>query len=286
MKSSTFNNRKTASAGRPTYIEVEPNVNLHITDLGEGPAVVLIPGYPLGNETYEYQYHTLIEAGYRVISITMRGFGLSDKPYGTYDFDVFADDIKVVLETLEIENAVLGGHSMGGAIALHFTAKYNGEHISKLALFSAATPRHTKLPDYDFPLFTKEDVTSWIELLKVDRPAMLGAVGSKLTLNADSLNAGIGAWLGASSSLAAPYAMDKALTALCDSDLRDDLPKINVPTIIFHAVDDAIVAYAMAQQLHQGIKDARLVTFEKSGHLTYLEETPKFNEEFLKFIKE
>lgn len=285
MNSNTLQTRKPTSAGRPTYIQVEPNVNLHITDLGDGPAVVLIPGYPVGDETFEYQYHTLVAAGYRVIGITMRGFGLSDKPYGAYDFDVFADDIKVVLETLNIQDAVLGGHSMGGAIALHFTAKYGGAHIRKLALFSAAAPRHTKLPDYDFPLFTKEDVTSWIELLKVNRPAMLEAVAGKFTISADSLTPGIGAWLGASSSLASPYAMDKALSALRDSDLREDMAKVSLPTVVFHAKDDAIVSYAMAQQLNQGIKNSTLVTFEKSGHSSYLEELPKFNEELLKFIR-
>ena len=113
-----------AALGRSEFIEVEKNVRLHVSDLGEGSPVVLIHGWPLSDAMYEYQYAALIKNGYRAIGITLRGFGQSDKPYGKYDYDVFADDIKVVLEELQIENAVLGGFSFGGATVIRFASKY------------------------------------------------------------------------------------------------------------------------------------------------------------------
>src|SRR5665647_398099 len=85
---------------RAEYIEVEPNVRLHITDAGEGSPIVLIPGWPLSDEMYEYQYNDLINKKFRVIGITLRGFGKSDKPYGAYNYDVHARDIKSVLDKL------------------------------------------------------------------------------------------------------------------------------------------------------------------------------------------
>ena len=91
------------------YIEVEKNVKLHVTDLGEGQPIVLIHGWPLSDAMYKYQYAYFVEKGYRVIGITLRGFGKSDKPYGKYDYDIYADDIKVVLDKLNIEDATLGG---------------------------------------------------------------------------------------------------------------------------------------------------------------------------------
>jgi len=106
--------RAPASLGREEYIEVEKNVRLHVTDLGEGQPLVLIHGWPLSDAMYEYQYADFLQKGYRVIGITLRGFGLSDKPAGKYNYDVFADDIKVVLDKLKIENATIGGFSMGG----------------------------------------------------------------------------------------------------------------------------------------------------------------------------
>src|ERR1700750_1445969 len=94
-----------ASLGREEFIEVEKNVKLHVTDLGEGEPLILIHGWPLSDAMYEYQYQEISEKGFRVIGITLRGFGKSDKPYGRYNYDVYADDIKVVLDKLNIQNA-------------------------------------------------------------------------------------------------------------------------------------------------------------------------------------
>ena len=101
---------------RAEYIEVETNVRLHVTDAGEGRPIVLIPGWPLSDEMYEYQYNDLINNNFRVIGITLRGFGKSDKPYGNYDYDVHAADIRKILKQLKIKDAVLGGTSVALAI--------------------------------------------------------------------------------------------------------------------------------------------------------------------------
>src|ERR1035437_5491295 len=136
--------KKTNITARAEYIEVEPNVRLHVTDLGEGRPVVLIPGWPLSDEMYEYQYNDLIKNNFRVIGITLRGFGKSDKPYGDYDYGVHAMDIKKVFHKLQIKDAVLGGFSMGGSIAIRYASLDDGAHVSKLALFGAAAPVWTQ----------------------------------------------------------------------------------------------------------------------------------------------
>ena len=285
MSSNTLKNRTKASLGRQAFIEVEPGVKLHVIDWGEGQPVVLIPGYPLGAGMYEYTFHALLKAGFRAIGISMRGFGQSDKPYGAINYEVFTDDIKVVLETLNIENALIGGHSMGGSIAIHFVAKFGGEHISKLGLFAAAAPKHTKVPDYPYPAFKKEEITAWVDGFSTDRPGILGQIGEKFALSATSIPAGIGAWLGTLSGEASPYAMVQALIALRDEDIRDDLAKIKVPTLILHARQDQIAAFALAEQMHKGIKNSELVIFENSGHALFIEEMKKFNDELIKFLK-
>lgn len=279
------NTAKSANA-RAEYIEVEPNVKLHVTDLGEGKPVVLIHGYPVSDASWEYQYLPLIKAGYRVIGITLRGFGQSDKPYGKYNYDQFASDIKTVLDKLDIKDATLGGHSMGGAIALHYVAKYNAAHVNKLALFAAAAPVHTKKPDYPYPLFTKEEITKWVDLVSVDRPGLLNTIGERFVLSATSVSPGVGAWLGGIEMQSSAYAMEQALIALRDEDLRGDLPKIKIPTLIMQAKQDRIVAYALAEQMNKAIKGSKLIPFENSGHALFLEEKDKFNEELLKFLKQ
>lgn len=276
--------RKPASLGREEFIEVEKNVKLHVTDLGEGKPVVLIHGWPLSDAMYEYQYAALLEKGYRVIGITLRGFGQSDKPYGTYSYDVFADDIKVVLDKLKIENATIGGFSMGGATVIRYVSKYNGAHVNKLALFGAAAPTWTKRADFNYGLWTKEDVNGLIALNNTNRPQLLANFGQIFTATATSVSPGIGAWLGGINMQASGYAMGECLKLLRDGDLREDLKNIKVPTLILHGKLDKICSYDLAEQMNKGIKNSTLVPLEKSGHALFVEETEKFNTELLKFL--
>jgi pimeloyl-ACP methyl ester carboxylesterase len=278
-------NRQPGSNGRAEYIEVEPNVKLHVTDLGEGAPVVLIHGWPLSDAMYEYQYAALVDKGYRVIGITLRGFGLSDKPGGTYNYDVFADDIKIVLDKLKVKDATIGGFSMGGATVIHYVAKYKAAHVSKLALFGAAAPVWTRRDDFNYGLWTKQDVNGLIELNNTNRPQLFENFGKIFPANETSVSAGHGAWLGNIQAQASPYAMAESMKALRDTDLRDDLKKIKIPTLILHGRLDKICSYDLAEQMHALVPQSKLVPLEKSGHALFIEEREKFNTELLNFIK-
>ncbi len=283
-KSSKTGLKKKTNLGREEYITVAENVRLHVTDLGEGKPVVLIHGWPLSDAMYEYQYQFLVDKGYRVIGITLRGFGKSDKPYGVYNYDVYAADIKAVLDKLGVEDATLGGFSMGGAIAIHYVAKYNSARVSKLALFGAAAPVWTKRSDYEYG-FTQESVDELIALSKIDRPQLLENFGKIFGASETALPAGIANWLGGINIEASPYATTQSLIALRDTDLRGELPKISIPTAIFHGAKDLICEYALAEQMQQGIKNSYIVKFENSGHGLFYEELEKFNTELLAFLQ-
>ncbi len=267
---------------RAEYIEVEPNVRLHVTDAGEGRPIVLIPGWPLSDEMYEYQYNDLINTNFRVIGITLRGFGKSNKPYGAYNYDVHVADIKKVLDTLEIKDAVLGGFSMGGSIAIRFAAQDNGTHIAKLALFGAAAPIWTQRTDFPYNLPIKA-VDDLIELNNTDRPKLLSNFGKIFSATETALNEGIGNWLNTINLSASSYATAQCLIALRDTDLRKDLPKITIPTVIMHGKKDKICSFDLAEQMKAGISNSHIVAFENSGHSLFLEETKKFNKELIKF---
>ena len=275
---------QTASFGREEFITVEKNVKLHVTDLGEGKPVVLIHGWPLSDAMYEYQYQFLVEKGYRVIGITLRGFGKSDKPYGAYNYDVYANDINTVLEKLNIQDATLGGFSMGGAISIHYVSKYKSNRVSKLVLFGAAAPSWTQRKDYSYG-FTTAAVDDLIALSKVNRPQLLENFGKIFGATENSLSAGFGNWLGSINLEASPYATTQSLIALRDTDLRPALAGINIPTAIFHGTKDVICEYALAEQMQKGIKNSYIVKFENSGHGLFLEELEKFNAELLSFLQ-
>lgn len=270
---------------RAEYIEVEPNVRLHVTDAGQGRAVVLIHGWPLSDEMYEYQYNDLINKNFRVIGITLRGFGKSDKPYGSYNYDVHALDIKNVLCKLEIENAVLGGFSMGGAIAIRYASSDDGSHVSKLVLFAAAAPVWTQRKNFPFNL-PKNAVDDLIKLNYQNRPKLLSNFSKIFSATEISLNEGIRNWLNGIGLSASSHAMGECLIALRDTDLRSDMKKISIPTMIMHGKKDKICSFDLAEQMNAGISNSTLIAFENSGHSLFLEETLKFNQKLIKFASE
>ncbi|MBT1704096.1 alpha/beta fold hydrolase [Chryseosolibacter indicus] len=276
--------RVPASAGREEYIEVEKNVRLHVVDLGEGQPVVLIHGWPLSNAMYEYQYQYLVQKGFRVIGISLRGYGKSDKPYGRYDFDTFSDDIKVVLEKLKIENAVLGGYSMGGAAVLHYVTKYNGAHISKLALFAPAAPSWIQRPGFPYGL-TEEGAKSFIQLTRTNRPQVIDDFDKAFAATENGISKGMSEWLKSVNMEASPYAASESLVALSRLDLRPELSKIKVPVAIFHGAKDKLCDFVLAEQLNKGIKNSQIIRFENSGHALFIEEMEKFNTELEKFAR-
>lgn len=278
-------NNEKADIARSEFIEVEPNVQLHIKDVGEGRPVVLIQGWPLSDEMYEYQYNDLIHNNFRAIGITLRGFGESSKPSGDYSYDVHALDIQKVIDHLGLSNVVLCGFSMGGAIAVRFVSEYNVHQVAKLVLCGAAAPIWTQREDFPFNL-KKSDVDELIELNNTDRPKLLDNFAKIFSAEENSLNEGIGKWLNGIGLSASSYAMAESLVALRDTDLRSDLKKINIPTLIMHGKKDKICSYDLALQMKEMIENSELVTFDESGHSLFLEETQKFNSELIKFAKE
>lgn len=276
--------RTPASAGRAEYIEVEKGVKLHVTDLGEGQPIVLIHGWPLNDAMYEYQYQYFVQKGFRVIGISLRGFGKSDRPYGNYNFDVFSDDIKVVLEKLKIENAVLGGFSMGGAVVTHYITKYIGAHVSKLALFAAAAPSWKQREGYPFGA-SDEAAAGLIKTTTTNRQQLIEDFGKGFGATETSLSPAMSSWLADINLDASPYATTQAITALRDLDLRPVLGNIKVPVAIFHGTKDKLCDFVFAEQLHKGIKNSYIVKFENSGHALFVEEMDKFNTELEKFAR-
>lgn len=279
-----MNKETKAVVVRAEYIESEPNVRLHITDAGKGRPIVLIHGWPLSDEMFEYQYNDLVNNNFRVIGITLRGFGKSDKPDGAYDYDVHALDIKNILCKLEIENAVMGGFSMGGAIAIRYVSVDDGAHVSKLALFGAAAPIWTQRNDFPYNL-PKSAVDELIELNYHDRPKLLSNFAKIFSATETSLNEGISSWIYGIGLSASSHATAQSLIALRDTDMREDLAKIKIPTLIMHGKKDKICSFDLAEQMKDRIINSQLIVFEKSGHSLFLEETLKFNSELIRFAK-
>ena len=171
---------------------------------------------------------------------------------------------------------------MGGAIAIRVAALDNDDQVSKLVLIGAAAPIWTQRKDfpYNLPISAVDDL---IKLNYQDRPKLLSDFAKIFSATETSLNQGIGNWLNGICLSASSHATAQCLVALRDTDLRNDLRKISIPTVIMHGKKDKICSFDLAKQMKIGIMDSHIVAFENSGHSLFLEETYKFNTELIKF---
>ena len=111
---------------------------MYYEDLGSGPPVVLLSGWPVDSRSWEPQLALLLEAGYRVISYDRRGFGRSSRPAVGYDFDTLAGDIEKLLVELDVRNATLVGFSLGTGEVARYVGTYGNERVQACVLLRAS----------------------------------------------------------------------------------------------------------------------------------------------------
>lgn len=256
------------------FIPVEPGVNLFVEDINQEAAktIVFIHGWPLSHKQFEYQFNILPALGYRCIGIDWRGFGKSDKPINGYTYNRLADDIRMVVSTLQLDNFALVGHSTGGAIAIRYMSRYNGYGVSKLILIDAAAPTG----------FTKETAKDLLKETLNDRPKMMQGIID--TFFFQYITNSFSDWFFQMGLEAAGWSTAAIIKLLRDEKLDADLPKIDKPTLIIHGIHDKVIPFAQAQELDQKIRNSQLVPFQYSGHGPFWEERDKVNQLLTQFI--
>lgn len=263
------------------YIEVEPGVKLFVEEVGSGIPVVFIHGWPLNHNIFEYQVALLPMYGFRCISIDLRGFGKSDQPWAGYDYNRMADDIRVIMDTLYLEQVRLIAFSMGGAIAVRYMSRHRGHRVAKLVLLGAAVPAFTQRENYPYGM-TKAAVDELIELAHTDRPLMVAEFGDKVF--AQPVSPSFKEWFQAIGVASSNHGTACTAISLRDEDLRQELPQIHVPTFIFHGVLDQVCPFPFALLMHKGIQGSQLLRFEKSGHGIFYDELELFNQRLLSVL--
>ncbi len=265
------------------YIEVEKGVRIFVDDSapGTGKPVLFIHGWPVNHKMFEYQFTELPKYGFRCIGMDLRGFGKSDHPWEGYSYNRLADDVRIVIDSLGIDNLILVGFSIGGAIAIRYMGRHSGHKVSKLALLAAASPVFTQRPNYPFGL-PVEEVNKIIFDTYTDRPKMVSDFGDKFFVHDVSYE--FKNWLSSLSLEASAHATAMCAVSLRDEDLRKDLQKIQIPTGIFHGVHDKIVPFPSAVETYHRIKCSELFPFECSGHGVFYDELERFNYYFVQYL--
>ncbi|GAB6085115.1 alpha/beta fold hydrolase [Alkaliphilus crotonatoxidans] len=268
------------------YVQVEPKVKIYVEDINSSGSktILFVHGWPGNHNLFEYQFNELPKWGYRCIGMDIRGFGQSDRPWEGYDYDRLADDIKGVVDTLELNNFILGGHSTGGAICVRYMARHRAHGVSKLALFAAAAPSLIQRPYFPYGL-PRQAVINIIQNTYTDRPNMIREFGKMIFYRyvTDSLSD----WIFQLGLQAASWSTAAiANTWLYEEGLFHDLKTIQVPTLILHGLNDQVCHYSLAIAQRSHIQNSKLVPLECCGHFLFYDQKDRFNKELIKFIEE
>ena len=265
------------------------DIKLYYEDHGSGPPVVLIHGYPLDGHSWERQLPVLLNAGYRVISYDRRGFGASSQPTVGYDYDTFAADLAMLMEELDLRDAVLVGFSMGTGEVTRYLGRYGSERVRKAVMLGAVGPFLLKTDDN--PEGVDQAVFDQIKsTIQADRYVYFKQFLDDF-YNVDKLRGtriSDEAWQASfqvanrASAYATYVCVDSWLT-----DFRDDVAAIDVPVLVMHGTEDRILPFAAtAKRLPAVMKDVRLVPVEGGPHNIGWTFADEVNAELLAFIRD
>lgn len=269
-------------------VDAEPATELYYTDVGHGQPIVLIHGWPLSHRMWESQINALVDAGYRCIAYDRRGFGDSGKPAGGYDYDTFASDLNDLILGLDLNDIVLVGFSMGGGEVARYIGTYGTERIAKAMLLGAVPP--FLLQTDDNPHGAPQDVfDGMIAGAKHDRLAFLDGFFPNF-YNSDANYPGVSADLIPYSKsiawVASPLATLECITAFGTTDFRDDLSRVDVPTLVVHGDEDRIVPIAISGAMSAArIKDSQYEVLVGAPHGFAATHADQLNVLMLAFLK-
>ena len=255
-------------------------IELGYDEAGNGPAVLLIHGFPLCRKMWGPQMQALAGAGFRAVVPDLRGFGESDAGAQTGSTDLLADDLIALLDHLGIEKAVVGGMSMGGYVMLNLLARYperfsgacfivtradaddetaRGKRNHLISEIQAGRPE--VVPNAFTPLIFADQTVS-------DRPELVEEVRG---------------WMTATS----PAGFVVGLEAIRDrGDSSALLPQLKIPALVLGAKEDKAIPSAKSQEMADQIPGARLCMVADAGHMVNMEQPDAFNTALVDFLRD
>lgn len=275
------------------YVSTSDGVDIFFKDWGprDAPAIVFHHGWPLSSDDWDTQMLFFLAKGFRVVAHDRRGHGRSAQVSDGHTMDAYAADAAAVVRHLDLRDAVHVGHSTGGGEVARYVARHGQPdgRVAKVVLVSAVTPLMLETADNPGGL-PVEVFDGFRQALAANRAQFFIDVptGPFYGFNRDGATVQPGVitnwWRqGMMGSAKAHY---DGIAAFSETDQRDDLTSITVPTLVLHGEDDQIVPIgAAARESIKLLRNGTLKTYPGFSHGMLTVNADTLNADILAFVR-
>jgi non-heme chloroperoxidase len=269
-------------------ITTQDGTEIFYKDWGAGHPVVFSHGWPLNADAWDDQLVVVASNGYRAIAHDRRGHGRSSQPWDANDMDTYADDLAEVIEELDLQEAVLVGHSTGGGEVTRYIGRHGTSRVAKAVLVGAVPPLmvKTEANPGGLPIEAFDAIRAGVSGDRSQFYKDLSVPFYGANRQGSQVSQGVrdAFWLW-SMQVGLKGAFD-CIKAFSETDMTEDLKKFDVPTLIIHGDDDQIVPIGDSAMLSSKIvKDATLKVYPGAPHGLMTTHKDQFNADLLSFLK-
>jgi len=278
----------TGTSVSTSFVTTDDGTQIYYKDWGQGQPVVFSHGWPLNADAWDDQMFFLASNGYRTIAHDRRGHGRSSQPWQGNNMDTYADDLAAVMEALNLQDVMLVGHSTGGGEVTRYMGRHGTSRVARAVLVGAIPPLMLKtdanpggLPIDVFNGLRNSVATDRSQFYKDLSAPFYGANLPDARVSQGLRDA---FWfMSMQVDLKAAYDCIKVFS---ETDLTEDLKKIDVPTLIIHGDADQIVPIADSAYLSAKIvPHATLKVYEGAPHGLAMTHKDKLNGDLLAFAR-
>jgi non-heme chloroperoxidase len=264
-------------------IVAKDRTRLFHRDWGTGKPVVFLSGWALNSEAWAYQVAALSDQGLRCIAYDRRGHGRSDDASGGYDFDTLADDLAVVLETLDLREVTLVAHSMAGGEITRYLTRHGSGRVSKALYLAPITPFLLQTPDNPQgapAAYFEQNRQAWMR----DYPGWLDDNGPPFVTPETS--PAMRDWIKGLMLQCSMHAVLACAKSMTTTDFRQELTKITVPSLVIQGDKDASAPLPLTGQRTAAlIPGAKLKVYEGTPHGLFVTHIERLNADILAFAR-